>query len=194
MKRTTILTVIIVVFLVAVGATVWAVQRTSAEDTAAEPTPSPAESSLPPAAPQPSPEDDELVIEDAERERMEQLAIEAAEIMTTWDPNEDFNQTEAELRAAHLMTDELAESITPPERPTTGPEWLDAAAAGATSRPSVETNRATSDEVISVAASWVWITDDGAVISNPTERRLFFFTFEEAGGELLISDYSWESV
>ncbi|WP_044495955.1 hypothetical protein [Nesterenkonia massiliensis] len=192
MKRAGIISVIIIVIAAAVAA-VWATQRTSAEDEVVGPTPSPAESSLP-AAPQPSPEDDEPAIEDAERERMEQLALEAAEVMTTWDPIEDFNQTEAELRAAHLMTDELAESIRPPERPTTGPKWLDAASAGATSRPSVEPNRATSDEVISVEATWVWITEEGSVISNPTERRLFFFTFEEVAGELLISDYSWESV
>ncbi|GAA1152481.1 hypothetical protein [Nesterenkonia lutea] len=131
----------------------------------------------------------------ADREAMEKLGMEVAEIMITWDLNEDFNQTAAEIRAADLMTEELAESITAPERPTTGTEWLEAAESGATSQPTVKPNRATSNEVVSIEAMWVWVTEDGDVVSNPTERRLFFFNFEEGDdGELLVSDYSYGSV
>ncbi|WP_300345586.1 hypothetical protein [Nesterenkonia sp.] len=194
MKRTVILSGLVLVVIAAAAAAAWALHRTSAEDQAAEPTPETSVPSLPSAPAEPTPEEEEPTLESADRQRMEALAIEAAEIMTTWDPNEDFNQTEAELRAAHLMTDEMAESIIVPARPSTGPDWIEAAAAGATSRPSVEVNHATSDEVISVEATWVWITDDGTVTSNPRERRIFFFSFTEIDGELLISDYSWESV
>ncbi len=60
-------------------------------------------------------------------------------------------------------------------------------------RPSVEANRATSDEVSSIEATLAWITGEGAVISNPTERRLFFCAFEHNDdGELRVSDYSYQ--
>ena len=92
------------------------------------------------------------------------------------------------------MTDELADSITAPERPATGAEWLDAAAAGATSQPSATPNRATSNEVVSIEVTWVWINEAGDVISNPTERRLYFFNFEQTGdGELLVSDFNYDT-
>ncbi|WP_207172737.1 MULTISPECIES: hypothetical protein [unclassified Nesterenkonia] len=158
-----------------------------------EPTPEPSPSaSQPEPAEEPEEEQDDDPL--ADREAMEELGMEVAAIMTTWDPNEDFNQTAAEMRAADLMTEELAESITAPERPTTGAEWLEAAEAGATSQPTVKPNRATSDEVVSIEATWVWVTEDGDVISNPTERRLFFFNFEEGNdGELLVSDYSYDT-
>lgn len=132
-----------------------------------------------------------------DREQWEILAVEAAEIMTTWTPAEDFNQTEAEFRAAHLMTDERAEEITAPERPTTGTEWLQAQEAGATSEPRVKVNRATSNEVVSVEATWEWVNPGGSSLSESPQRRIFYFNFEEDpddGEAFLISDYSWETI
>ncbi|MBO0596808.1 hypothetical protein I2485_15290 [Nesterenkonia sp. E16_7] len=198
MGRNTIIGIILAVLLLGGIAGAFAyVAGSSNEPAAQEPerTPAPTPSQV---QPEPAEETlDEGQDEDplADREAMEELGMEVAEIMTTWDPNEDFNQTAAEMRAADLMTEELSDSITAPERPTTGTEWLDAAEAGATSQPTVKPNRATSNEVVSIEASWVWVTEDGDVISNPTERRLFYFNFEEGDdGELLVSDYSYDSV
>lgn len=197
MSRSTIVGIILAVLILGGAAGAFAYVAVSSNEPAAqepEPTPEPSPSaSQPEPAEEPEEEQDDDPL--ADREAMEELGMEVAEIMTTWDPNEDFNQTAAEMRAADLMTEELAESITAPERPTTGTEWLDAAEAGATSQPTVKPNRATSNEVVSVEATWVWVTEDGDVISNPTERRLFFFNFEEGDdGELLVSDYSYDTV
>lgn len=132
-----------------------------------------------------------------DREKWEILAVEAAEIMTTWTPAEDFNQTEAEFRAADMMTDERADEITGPERPTTGTEWLQAQEAGATSEPSAEINRATSNEVVSVEVTWEWVAPGGSSLSESPQRRIFYFNFEEDPHDrdaFLISDYSWETI
>jgi len=198
MGRNTIIGIIVAVLLLAAAGGAFAYVAVSSNEPAAEepestPEPSPSASQPEPAEETLSEDQDEDPL--ADREAMEELGMEVAEIMTTWDPNEDFNQTAAEMRAADLMTEELADSITAPERPTTGTEWLEAAEAGATSQPTVTPNRATSNEVVSIEATWVWVTEDGDVISNPTERRLFFFNFaEDEDGELLVSDYSYDTV
>lgn len=130
------------------------------------------------------------------REQWEDLAIEAAEIMTTWTPAEDFNQTAAELRATDLMTQERAEQIMEPERPTTGTEWLNAAEEEATSDPTAEINAATGNEVVSVLVTWEWVSAEGATVGEGQQRRIFYFSFEEDPnneGEFLISDYSWDT-
>lgn len=200
MRRVLIVVGILLVVLVAVAGTVFAVQRGSdveaGDEQATDPTGEPSPTTELPPAPAPSPDEGpaerDMSVED--REALESVALEAAAIMTTWDPNEDFNQTEAELRAVDLMTEDRADQIVAPERPTTGAEWLEAAEAGATSEPSVEVNEGTESDVVSVIATWVWIDADGHVVSNPDDRRVFYFDFAEVDGELLVSDYQWESL
>lgn len=197
-RRTVIVLGIVAVVLIAAAITVLAIQRAD-DQGAAEPAP---QSTQPPTLsqePAPPPEDppngpaeSDMSVED--RAALESVAVEAATIMTTWDPGEDFNQTSAELRAADLMTDERAEQVTAPERPATGTEWLEAAEAGATSEPTVEVNEGTESDVVSVIATWVWLDADGHVVSNPDERRAFYFNVEEVNGELLITDYQWETL
>ncbi|MBO0596962.1 hypothetical protein I2485_07010 [Nesterenkonia sp. E16_7] len=204
MSRNAIIAIIVAVLVLGAAGGAFAFDAVSSNEPTAEET-TPAQTATPsPSAMQPEPPEetlddgqDEGQDEDplADREAMEELGMEVAEIMTTWDPNEDFNRTAAEMRAADLMTEELADSITAPERPATGAEWLDAAAAGATSQPTVKPNRATSNEVVSIEATWVWVSENGDVVSNPTERRLFFFNFEQGDdGELAVSDYSYDTV
>lgn len=205
--RVGIILVIVIVALIAVAGTVFALQRAGNQQEsdqhdnghqAAEPTShQSAESAQRPdlrQAPAPDEEAAEPDMSAEDREALEAVAVEAATMMTTWDPNEDFNQTSAELRATELMTDERADQIVAPERPATGTEWLEAAEAGATSEPRVEVNEGTESDVVSVIATWVWLDADGHVVSNPDERRVFYFDFEEVDGELLISDYQWESL
>lgn len=200
-------TILVIVAVIAVVGTVFAIQHASDQQESDEQprgqqateqtSPQSAESTQPSdlrQAPAPGEEDAEPDMSAEERESLEAVAVEAATVMTTWDPNEDFNQTSAELRAADLMTDERADQIVAPERPATGTEWLEAADAGATSEPNVEINKGTESDVVSVIATWVWIDSDGHVVSNPNERRAFYFDFEQVDGELLISDYQWESL
>lgn len=196
MKRALVAVGILLVVVIAVAGTVFVIQR-AGDDQADEPTgdPNPTATELP-SAPAPTPDEEpaEPDMDADDRDALESVALEAAEIMTTWDPGEDFNQTEAELRAADLMTEERAAEIVAPQRPATGEEWLEAAEAGATSTPSVEVNEATESDVVSVIATWTWIDSDGHVVSNPRDRRVFYFDFAEVDGEVLISDYQWESL
>ena len=108
-----------------------------------------------------------------------ELAKQAATIMTTWDPNKDFNRTAAELRARKLMTKERAEEVIAPERPAAGVEWLNAAGKEATSKPTVklETHHHEQDTV-AVTATWQWITKDGESWAGEG-KQTFFFTFTE---------------
>lgn len=199
MGRNTIIGIIVAVLLLAAAGGAFAyVAVSSNEPVAEEPEPT-REPSPTQVQPEPAEETlDEGQDEDplaVDREAMEELGMEVAEIMTTWDPNEDFNRTAAEMRARDLMTEELADSITAPERPATGAEWLDAAEAGATSQPTATPNRATSNEVVSIEVTWVWVNEAGDIIANPTERRLYFFNFEEDDdGELLVSDFNYDTV
>lgn len=205
--RVGIIVVIVAVVLIAVVGTVFAIQRAGnhqigdqqeSDQQATEPSPhQPTESAPTPDLRQAPGPDEEAAGPDMsaeDREALEAVALEAATMMTTWGPNEDFNQTSAELRATELMTDERADKITAPERPATGSEWLEAAEAGATSEPRVEVNEGTESDVVSVIATWVWLDADGHVVSNPDERRVFYFDFEQVDSELLINDYQWESL
>lgn len=122
----------------------------------------------------------------------EQIALEAARIMTTWTPEKDLNRTAAELRARELMTAERAAAVTAPQRPSAGTEWLDAAARGARSVPTVELNHATehSQTGVSVTATWTWDSPDGSDIpaESGTQPRIYYFEFTE---ENEIHDYSY---
>lgn len=195
--RVGIILVLVAVAVIAVAGTVFAIQRASDQQVTEQMPHQPAESAQTPdlrQAPAPDEEAAEPDMSAEDREALEAVALEAATMMTSWDPNEDFNQTSAELRATELMTDERANQITAPERPATGTQWLEAAEAGATSEPRVEVNEGTESDVISVIATWVWLDADGHVVSNPDDRRVFYFDFEHVDGELLIRDYQWESL
>jgi len=123
----------------------------------------------------------------------EDIALEAARIMSTWTPAEDFNRTDAELRAKHLMTDELAQSIEAPERPATGQAWRTATEAHATSHPSVELNPYTdaSPGTVAIFASWDWISESGDTLPVDGAERIYYFSFTDNGK---IHDYTYETI
>ena len=125
--------------------------------------------------------------------RNEQTALEAARIMTTWTPAEDFNRTAAEQRAKHLMTKERAEEVIAPERPTTGQAWNQAAEHNATSTPQVVLNPHTETEegIISVRATWHWENDSEETLPSGDEQRIYYFSFNDDGK---IHDYTYETV
>lgn len=108
-----------------------------------------------------------------------ELAKRAATIMTTWDPNKDFNRTAAELRARTLMTEERAKKVIAPERPATGVEWLRAAEKKATSKPTVKLmSEHHEQDTIAVTATWQWVTKDGESWAGEG-KQTFFFTFTD---------------
>jgi len=135
-------------------------------------------------APQPTP---------STQAQFEAEALEAAEVMTTWKPAEDYNRTDAERRATRFMTDELANNIEAPERPATGQEWNAAAESHATSQPTAEINEYTDTEpgTVSVFASWEWITESGETLPNEAQERIYYFAFNDQGQ---IHDYTYETV
>ncbi|MGO3764469.1 hypothetical protein [Glutamicibacter arilaitensis] len=108
-----------------------------------------------------------------------ELAKQVATIMTTWDPNKDFNRTAAEMRARKLMTSERAKEVIAPERPATGVEWLTAAEKKATSKPTVKlmTDHHEQDTV-AVTVTWQWVTKDGESWAGEG-KQTFFFTFTD---------------
>lgn len=108
-----------------------------------------------------------------------ELAKQAATIMTTWDPNKDFNRTAAEMRARNLMTSERAKEVTAPERPATGVEWLTAAEKKATSKPTVKLmTEHHEQDTVAVTATWQWVTKDGESWAGEG-KQTFFFTFTD---------------
>lgn len=123
--------------------------------------------------------------------------MEAAEIMTTWNARKDFNQTASELRARHLMIPARAKQVQAPKRPVTGPEWLTAAERNATSKPTLELNKAIESDpdhpTISVIATWRWESPNhNDLVSD--ERRVFFYTCTRHNGQLKINDYTWSGM
>lgn len=138
---------------------------------------------------------DEPVTDESSTDKVpdEDTALQAAEVMTTWKPAEDYNRTDAELRASQLMTDELANSIEAPQRPATGQEWNTAAEANATSHPTVEVNQYTDTQpgTVSVFASWEWITESGETLPHEEQERIYYFAFNDQGQ---IHDYTYETV
>ncbi|WP_423299530.1 hypothetical protein [Glutamicibacter nicotianae] len=108
-----------------------------------------------------------------------ELAKQAATIMTTWDPNKDFNRTAAEMRARKLMTSERAKQVIAPERPATGVEWLTAAEKKATSKPTVKLmTEHHEQDTVAVTATWQWVTKDGESWAGEG-KQTFFFTFTD---------------
>jgi hypothetical protein len=144
-------------------------------------------------------QDDQPVAEQPPQQEVQQLtenektALEAATIMTTWHPADDFNRTDAELRASHLMTDERASTVESPVRGASGPEWREAAQHSATSEPHVTVNYHTDNQegIVSVRASWEWVTENGEILASSNEERIYYFSFNEEGE---IHDYTYETI
>lgn len=182
MKRSWPLPVIIMVAAVLLGAGIaLAFTQPWANDDQA-PTTAP----VSPATPGPTASDAALTAR-------QEVAMEAARLMTTWNPAVDLNRTSAEMRARHLMTEERAEQVIAPERPATGAEWLEAAHQNATSVPTLELNEATelTEDGVSVTATWTWDSPDGSDIPEErgTQPRIYYFEFTEDNE---IHDYTYQ--
>ena len=108
-----------------------------------------------------------------------ELAKQAATIMTTRDPNKDFNRTAAEMRARKLMTSERAKEVIAPERPATGVEWLTAAEKKVTSKPTLKLmTEHHEQDTVAITATWQWVTKDGESWAGEG-KQTFYFTFTD---------------
>lgn len=123
----------------------------------------------------------------------EELAIEAAEIMSTWHAAEDFNQTTAEFRARHLMTEERAAQIIEPERPASGAVWNEAAQRDAVSEPSADIMAHTESDYITVRVTWRWVAENYNPLTDDTVRNFYFTIDQDDDGDPIIHDYTWET-
>lgn len=122
-----------------------------------------------------------------------ELAQQFAEVSTTWDAATDIHHTEGLMRATPLMTPELAETIDLPHRPTTSPNWRDAAQHEARSVAWVsyyeEEETEGSTEVI-MDICWSWVTEsDHVVVDGP---RTIDLRIDDTQEGPLISDLSYE--
>lgn len=121
----------------------------------------------------------------------ERTALEAARIMTTWNPQEDMTATHAELRARELMTKARAKEVRAPERPASSAVWNAAAEAKATSKPTAVIERANDDRGVTVRVTWTWNTEDGpAGVSDPEGERGRLYHYEFDGER--IAAYTYE--
>lgn len=158
-----------------------------------EPTASPiATPSSEPTATEEETEPDEEAPED-EPMTEEELAVEAAELMSTFHAAEDFNQTTAEHRAAHLMTEERAAQIQEPERPATGAVWAEAAERQAVSEPNGEIMGHTEGDYITVRVTWRWVAEGYNPLNDDTVRNFYFTIDQDDEGHPVIHDYTWET-
>lgn len=122
----------------------------------------------------------------------QKLAVEAARIMTTWDPAKDLDETASEGRAKKLMTPERAKQVIISDRGTSDPQWTDAAAEGWTSEPTVTLVPSDAANVIRVNATWDWVSPTGEREPGDTRRSFAFEMTTEKTPR--ISDYTWSNL
>lgn len=122
----------------------------------------------------------------------QQRAIEALSTMTTWHTATDATQTAADLRARSYFTDELAATITAPDRNGASGEWF--AHPHSTSIPqviAVEGTDSTHPGLLSFEVSWEWV--DAAGNSTPGESvRIYSLAMTNTPEGWKISDYTYE--
>lgn len=125
-----------------------------------------------------------------------ELALEAAETMSTFMPAEDYDPMSAQMRARDMMTAELYESLEVPERPETDPMWVTAVENGWSSQPEVRAVTQEGDKApyVNVIASWDWVDENGQKKAEDKIRRFFYYTIAEVDGELKITDFTYSDL
>lgn len=203
------LVLIALAILAMIAGTSWAVVSSNqAKHKAAQEQPAKEESANEPTS---SPADGEeealkyaVDVSDVDRTNRDAVAKRAVEIMTTWYPGTDYNETRAEQRAAGLMSLEKAKSITAPERPATGEDWRRWGELDGYSKPTVKIREplhgAESDsddqEVVNVEAIAIWqwaAKGKNSVVSD--EQLIYYLAMADSpenGWEVL--DYMVESI
>lgn len=125
--------------------------------------------------------------------KAEEVAVEAARIMTTWKPAEDLDESASAPRAAHLMTPARAKKIIVSDRGTSTPEWVAAAEGNWTSEPDVAIVPDSDPDTIYVNVTWAWREPGGKTHDGQT-RRQFIFKMTDDEKNPQISDYTWQNL
>ena len=156
---------------------------------AAATTPAPASMST--STPTPTPTAGPLSY--APASKAEEVAVEAARIMTTLKPAEDLDESASAPRAAHLMTPARAKKIFVSDRGTSTPEWIAAAEGNWTSEPNVTIVPDSDPNAIYVNVTWTWREPGGKTHDGHT-RRMFVFQMTDDKKNPQISDYTWQNL
>lgn len=120
------------------------------------------------------------------------VAIQALRIMTTWHTDSDSTQTSADLRARIYFTQELAATITAPERNGASGEWF--AHPHSVSVPqviAVEETDSLQPGLLAYEVTWEWM--DAAGNTTPgASVRLYNLAMTNTAEGWKISDYTYE--
>ena len=174
----------------------WAFTRPAATpegQAAAATTPAPASMSTSTPTPTPTPKPTAGPLSYAPASKAEEVAVEAARIMTTWKPAEDLDESASAPRAAHLMTPARAKKIIVSDRGTSTPEWIAAAEGNWTSEPDVAIVPDSDPDAIYVNVTWTW-REPGGKTHDAQTRRLFVFQMSDDEENPQISDYTWQNL
>lgn len=123
---------------------------------------------------------------------MQQLAIEALTIMTTWHTATDTTQTAADLRACSYFTEELAATIQAPERNGASGEFF--AHPHSTSKPhilAVDGTDSLAPGSLAFEVTWAWVDQEGKT-SPGDSVRLYNLAMTNTPAGWKISDYTYE--
>ncbi len=156
---------------------------------AAATTPAPASASMSTTTPTPT----AGPLSYAPANKAEEVAVEAARIMTTWKPAEDLDESASAPRAAHLVTPARAKKIFVSDRGTSTPEWIAAAEGNWTSEPNVTIVPDSDPNAIYVNVTWTWREPGGKTHDGHT-RRMFVFQMTDDKKNPQISDYTWQNL
>ena len=119
----------------------------------------------------------------------EKAAVEAARVMTTWDPAKDVDPTASEARAKRLMTSERAAEVVVSGRGTADPEWMRAYRRNLVSEPTALIVPGGEQDTITVNVIWDWVSEDGTRAAGKGART-FSFTMTDADAPK-VADYTW---
>ena len=119
----------------------------------------------------------------------EKAAVEAARVMSTWDPAEDIDPTASEARAKRLMTSERAAQVSVSDRGTADPEWMGAYQQNAVSEPTALIVPGGEGNTITVNVTWDWVNPDGTR-DEGQGARTYYFTMTE-GDTPKVAEYTW---
>ncbi|MDO4240821.1 hypothetical protein, partial [Micrococcus sp.] len=119
----------------------------------------------------------------------EEVAVEAARVMTTWDPAKDLDPTASDARAKHLMTPERAAQVFVSDRGTADPEWVRASSGHWVSDPTALIVPGGEGNALTVNVTWDWVAPDGTRRAGQGARTYYFVMTD--GDIPKVAGYTW---
>jgi|SRR5699024_2144280 len=121
-----------------------------------------------------------------------EVAQDAVDTMTLWDPSVDANRYDAERKAARFMTAQCAARIPDDQQPATDKEWLDAKRDASFTAVLLHTDKRPTamDEPVVVSAGWHWIGGTHSYQSARSRQYTFYFN---ADAQIIEYHYTTEA-